>query len=69
MTIVRNRGSTSSQVGAGQNLIGTGASSSVLSTSNVDTLQDQQITITGLLTNVSEVITLEGYTVEVLPYA
>lgn len=66
-TIIRNRGSLSSQVGfastAGGSFQNTTAA---VTTSTVDTSANVDITFTALLTNTGETITLEGYTIEVM---
>lgn len=63
---IDNRGSLSSQMGPNTAI----PSSSSLGTYfplTVDTSVDQTLTFTGTLANTGETITLEGYTVEVLP--
>lgn len=77
---IRNRNSTSSQIGyvasgeAGLQSpgarpmgVGFGESASVAVTSTIDTTAGNAITITGTLANTDDTLTLEGYTVEVLP--
>lgn len=67
ITTIRNRNSVSAQVVLGASIAGTGSSAAGPVTGSIDTSVDQVLTITGTLTNVGETITLEGYTVEVLP--
>jgi hypothetical protein len=69
MTVIRNRGATNSQVSAGSAVFGIGGTSNAAVTSAIDTTVDQVLSIRGQLTigDGSESITLEGYTVEVLP--
>jgi hypothetical protein len=68
MTTIRNRG-TQSQLSYAPVATGAGIGSVAGSpaSGSIDTTADQVITLTGLLTNTGETITLEGYTVEVLP--
>lgn len=68
LIVIRNRNSQASQVGfAPQSGTGVGGSTSPIVTAALDTSVDQYITITGQLALAGENITLEGYTVEVLP--
>lgn len=66
MAQIRNRNSLSSQ-GTFNALNGFGTSASSFSASAVDTSVDQVVTITGTLAVTTDTLTLEGYTVEVLP--
>lgn len=59
----RNRGSQASQVSTNSG----GYGPVFVATSAVDTSVDQVLSIRGTLANVADTITLEGYTVEVLP--
>jgi hypothetical protein len=54
----------SSQIGAGNNFGGIGASSSAVVTSAVDTSSAVDLVISGQVANSSETVTLESYTVE-----
>jgi hypothetical protein len=66
-TLVRNRGSRSSQFGYGPSAGGPfGATSAANVTASIDMSAQQTIAITGQLASASDTITLEGYTVEVL---
>lgn len=64
--LVRNRGNEASQVSFNG---GTGAvvSTVAMATGSVNTKNDQLLTISGQLGSASETITLEGYTIELLP--
>lgn len=66
---IANRGVTNSQIGAGNNTIPYGSGTAALPISSIDTSQDQVITLTGQLANTGETITLEAYSIEVLPGA
>lgn len=67
ITNIRNR-AAASQFGMGAGFpAGIGSTGANPVTSSIDTTIDQTVTITGQLTNTGEIITLEGYTVEVLP--
>lgn len=68
VTFVRNR-TAASQVGMGATIGGSGAGTvaGAAVTSALDTSADQVITFTAELTNTGETITLEGYTVEIIP--
>lgn len=59
----RNRGSQSAQLSTS----GGGYAAVFTANTNVDTSVDQVLTINGTLANAADTITLEGYTVEVLP--
>lgn len=66
---IRNRNSHVSQIGFapfGQTGYGVISSNPTLA-GTIDTSVDQTITITGQLANTGETITLEGYTIELLP--
>lgn len=63
---IRNRGATNSQVCVGLAATGFSSTSSATITSSIDTRVDQVLTLSGTLANITETITLEGYTVEVL---
>jgi hypothetical protein len=65
-TFIRNRGSTTNQVGSASagSLGFTSGGGQILGISN--TANDVTLTLNGLLTNIAETITLEGYTVQVL---
>ncbi|WP_059413444.1 hypothetical protein [Cupriavidus basilensis] len=65
-SVTRARGATNSQVtqGFGSTGFGTTTNSPVLTT--VDMTSAQNVTLTGILTNASDTITLEAYTVELL---
>lgn len=63
---IDNRGNAASQLAANSS-IPVGASGSVFGLLAIDTTVDALLTITGTLANTGETITLEGYTVEVLP--
>jgi len=65
LVAVRNRGSASSQIAMSST--GVGISTIAPQSGSVDTAVDQVLTITGQLASTGETITLEGYTVEVLP--
>jgi hypothetical protein len=68
MVMVRNRNATNSQVGmAFGSTSGFGGSSAAAVTSAVDTTADITLLITGQLANATDTLTLEGYTVDVLP--
>ncbi len=67
--MLRNRGAANSQVAHAsttQNVFGAGAGSAV-TTGAVDTAADQPLVITGQLALGTETLTLEAFTVEVLP--
>lgn len=66
MRMVRNRGSVSSQIVRDAFNLGV-VSSEVPSVLSVDTTVNQDITLTAQLGTGTDSITLEGYTVEVLP--
>lgn len=61
----RNRGAQNSQLT--QSSTSMGATGAAVLTGAIDTSTDQLITITGQLANTGETITLEGYTIELLP--
>lgn len=67
--IIRNRNSETSQVSrpsvATSSLLS--GTVSTITTSSINTAINQTITITGQLANSGETITLEGYTIELLP--
>lgn len=65
MVLIRNRGAANSQIC----IAGSGVGSSAIAPAvgAVDTTVDQVLAITGTLALDTETITLEGYTVEVLP--
>lgn len=66
-TIVRNRGSLSSQVGFASSAGGSFQSTSATATtSSVDTSANVDITFTAQLASSGETITLEAYTIEVM---
>lgn len=66
MIIIRNRNNVASQVGQIAAYSGLGNMSSAPLTSAVDTSAAVDILIRGILTNITETISLEGYTVELL---
>lgn len=67
-TTIANRGSNNSQAGVSTNIHGVSAATSSLGfvTGAVNTSIDQIISITGILANIADTLTLQGYTVEVL---
>ena len=65
-TDVRNRGTTDSQLSFGTGIYGASAGT-LPTTSAISTTAPVVITITGQLANTGETITLEGYTIELLP--
>lgn len=66
-TIIRNRGSLTSQIGFGpQGGSPYGATSTTNATASLNMAIQQTIAITGQLASASDTLTLEGYTVEVL---
>lgn len=65
--VVRNRGTQIVQVSGGINNFGSGVSGNSAVTSTVNTAVDQTLTITGTLAVGTDTLTLEAYTVEVLP--
>lgn len=68
VVILRNRGVINSQVMfVNASTSYTAAAVSTAQTSTINTDVDQILTITGQLANLAELITLEGYIVEVLP--
>lgn len=68
-TVIANRNSQSSQIGDPEYGNGGGQGGFAALTSAVDTTLAQNIYITGDLTNTGETITLESYSVELLPLA
>jgi hypothetical protein len=66
-TNVANRGSQSSQVGAPSDMIGPLASTSAVVTAANDTSANQSVKLEIALANSSDSITLESYSIEVLP--
>lgn len=64
--MIRNRGAENSQVSF-TNFLGSAVSSAAVTTLSADTSVNQALTITAQLADIGETITLEGYTVEVLP--
>lgn len=67
LTIYRNRGAANSQVGLANSSTGIGNTSSAPTTSSIDTSADVTILITGQLATGTDTLTLEAYSVEVLP--
>lgn len=68
LTDIANRGATNSQVGGPPTGVGgVSTAGSANTTSAVDTTADTTIVITGQLATTTETITLESYTVELLP--
>lgn len=65
--VIRNRNSMASQVGVGSNVVGYAGTVTPIVTSSLDTSQDQILLIRGKPGAVGETVTLEGYTVEILP--
>lgn len=61
---IRNRNALNSQV---SNQISSGATTLAAAILSINTAVDQILTITGQLANTGDTITLEGYSVEVLP--
>lgn len=66
MTMIRNRNSASSQVGANSGSSGLGLLAGAIATASLDTAAAQDIAITGQLVTAAESITLESYSVELL---
>lgn len=66
MTMIRNRNSASSQVGADRGSSGLGLLAGAIATASLDTAAAQDIAITGQLVTAAESITLESYSVELL---
>lgn len=66
MTIIRNRNSASSQM-IHQSSTAFSATGTAMVTTAVDTNSDFQITITGQLATSTDTLTVEGYSVEILP--
>lgn len=64
---IANRGATNSQLSEPGTSTGFGTAGSAVVTTAVDTSVDQSLTITGQLAVGTDTLTLEGYTVEVLP--
>lgn len=64
---IRNRAAVNSQVSAGSSAAGAGSTGAVKVTAAINTAVDQVLTLSGLLADIADTITLEGYTVEVLP--
>jgi hypothetical protein len=64
---IRNRNAYNAQVAAQQNYASWGFTDSSVFTAAVDTSIDQNVTITATLANSADTMTLESYTVEVLP--
>jgi len=64
---MRNRGALNSQINfVGAASFGSGSGVAPLATA-IDTSVDKTLTLTAILTNTSDTVTLEGYTVEILP--
>lgn len=68
IAIFRNAGTTAAQK-AYQGGTGVGAITGLKQSATLDMTQDQVLTITGTLATAADTITLEGYTVEILPGA
>lgn len=66
LTIVRNRGSASSQISQGDNVTGIGSTNTPV-TGAIDTTVDQPLVITGQLAVGTDTMALESYMVELLP--
>lgn len=67
VSILRNKNNVGSQVFFTPGSVMFTSSSSAVSTASINTAADQLIEITGQLANTGETITLEGYTIEILP--
>lgn len=65
--IIRNRGAVNSQVSIGTSGIGFQSSGTGKVTAAVNTAVNQTLTLSAQLFDIAETITLEGYTVEVIP--
>ena len=69
MVIIRNRNSASSQVSFGSGYVAYGFNSGTVVTGAENTAVNDNIVVTGTLGNPGETLTLEGYTIELLPGA
>lgn len=68
LSLIRNRNAQNSQVSfTPANTTGLGTAGAAVLAVNVDTSVDQVLALSGVLSNTGDTITLEGYTVEVLP--
>lgn len=64
--VIRARGSTNRQITEFNSAAGFGNATATNFTTSVDTTEAQNLTLSGVLSNSADTITLEGYTVEVL---
>lgn len=69
MVIMRNRGAANSQVAYTGTQVPFGVNTGANQTYSVNTAVDQTLSFVGQLANAADTITLEGYTIEVLPSA
>lgn len=67
LTTIANRGAQNSQVGAPSDLVGPGSNGTAPTTAAIDTSVDQQVKLEIILANGADTVTLESYSVEVLP--
>lgn len=67
--MLRNRGSLATQTEFNTNATAFGTTTAAPGNTNIDTSVDQVLTITGQLAAGADTMTLEGYTIEVLPGA
>jgi hypothetical protein len=67
LTTIANRGAQNSQVGSPNDMVGTGTSTSAPTTAAIDTSADQEAKLEILLANSGDTITLESYSIEVMP--
>jgi hypothetical protein len=67
LTTIANRGAQNSQVGSPNDMVGTGTSTSAPTTAAIDTSADQDAKLEIILANSGDTITLESYSIEVMP--
>lgn len=64
--VIRARGVTNSQITEFNSAGGFGNATANQQTTSVDTTKDQNLTLSAVLSNVADTVTLEGYTIELL---